>query len=56
MTRPFQLTQCRHVFCDACLNEWLERQSTCPMCRAVVRPPGMQAFGNGAVSLLPQLF
>lgn len=47
---------CTHVFCEACIGEWLERDRTCPMCRASVRPAGLPSCGDGASPLLPQLF
>eukprot|EP00775_Hariotina_reticulata_P004404 gene4404-4657_t len=47
---------CSHVYCEECISEWLERDKTCPMCRSNVQPPGLQSFGDGATSLLPQLF
>lgn len=34
----------------------LTRERTCPMCRAVIRPPGVHAFDDGATSLYPQIF
>ncbi|EFJ41460.1 hypothetical protein VOLCADRAFT_98495 [Volvox carteri f. nagariensis] len=27
---------CGHIFCEECILEWLERDRTCPMCRAQV--------------------
>lgn len=33
--RPTYL-QCRHIFCEECLTVWLEREPTCPLCRARV--------------------
>ena len=27
---------CRHVFHTTCLHQWLQRSSTCPMCRHVI--------------------
>jgi hypothetical protein len=33
--RPIQLS-CRHIFCEACLANWFEAHTTCPMCRAQV--------------------
>lgn len=49
---------CNHVFCDECITEWLERDKdkTCPMCRSSVAGAGLKSFGDGATSLLPQLF
>lgn len=47
---------CNHVFCEECISEWLERDKTCPMCRCNIQPPGLQSYGDGATSLLPQLF
>ncbi|KAH7839853.1 hypothetical protein Vadar_009650 [Vaccinium darrowii] len=49
---------CGHLFHVHCLRSWLERQHTCPTCRALVAPPengtGPQADaqqqGTGAVS------
>jgi hypothetical protein len=48
--------ECSHVFCEECIAEWLERDRTCPMCRASVKPPGLQSYSDGTTSLLPQLF
>lgn len=55
MKDPTQLT-CKHMFCNDCIGEWFERSSQCPICRAVVKPPGMSQFGDGSTSLLPQVF
>lgn len=32
--------KCRHSYHKHCLNEWLKRQSTCPLCRNDVDLPG----------------
>ena len=29
---------CRHVFCAKCTTKWMESHTTCPLCRAVVKP------------------
>ncbi|KAI7727867.1 hypothetical protein M8C21_005852 [Ambrosia artemisiifolia] len=29
---------CNHIFCEDCVSEWFERERTCPLCRALVRP------------------
>ncbi|KAG2492176.1 hypothetical protein HYH03_009425 [Edaphochlamys debaryana] len=47
---------CGHIFCEDCILEWLERDRTCPMCRANVRPAGLQLCTDGASPLLPSLF
>ncbi|XP_055830473.1 ERAD-associated E3 ubiquitin-protein ligase HRD1B-like isoform X2 [Solanum dulcamara] len=46
MTTAKKLT-CGHVFHVNCLRSWLERQHTCPTCRALVVPPenGTHAAG-----------
>ena len=31
-----QINLCRHTFHAACIDPWLARNSTCPMCRAVI--------------------
>lgn len=30
-------TKCGHYFCRTCLNAWLEWNTTCPMCRTVIK-------------------
>ncbi|XP_047307277.1 E3 ubiquitin-protein ligase RNFT1-like [Impatiens glandulifera] len=47
---------CKHIFCEDCVSEWFERERTCPLCRALVRPPELRSFGDGSTSLLFQLF
>ncbi|XP_052186666.1 ERAD-associated E3 ubiquitin-protein ligase HRD1B-like isoform X2 [Diospyros lotus] len=43
---------CGHLFHVHCLRSWLERQHTCPTCRALVTPPesGTTASGSQADS------
>lgn len=31
-SRPIVLS-CDHIFCEACIEQWFERDSTCPLCR-----------------------
>lgn len=52
---PIKLS-CGHVFCDKCVGEWLERERTCPMCRATVRHDTLRSYGSGSTSLLPNAF
>ncbi|KAJ1485370.1 hypothetical protein T484DRAFT_2433120 [Baffinella frigidus] len=54
--RPVRLS-CGHTFCEDCVAEWLQREQTCPLCRAVVRTPTHHhAAGDGTTSLLPVVF
>jgi hypothetical protein len=55
MNQPLRLS-CRHIFCEDCVSEWFERERTCPLCRAVVKPPGLKSYGDGNTSAAPQLF
>ncbi|KAK7275908.1 hypothetical protein RIF29_17034 [Crotalaria pallida] len=50
------LLRCKHIFCEECVSEWFERERTCPLCRALVRPADLRTFGDGSTSLLFQLF
>ncbi|CAL0307781.1 unnamed protein product [Lupinus luteus] len=50
------LLRCKHIFCEECVSEWFERERTCPLCRALVRPADLKTFGDGSTSLLFQLF
>ncbi|OWR43934.1 hypothetical protein KGM_210736 [Danaus plexippus plexippus] len=34
-TTPVRLT-CSHIFCELCISAWLDREHTCPLCRAKV--------------------
>jgi hypothetical protein len=39
---------CGHLFHVHCLRSWLERQHTCPTCRALVVPPENSVSASGA--------
>lgn len=45
------LLRCKHIFCEDCVSEWFERERTCPLCRALVRPADLRSFGDGSTSL-----
>jgi len=30
------VTKCGHKYCDKCINQWLEKNSACPYCRAPI--------------------
>jgi len=51
---PIKLN-CGHIYCEDCISTWLDKEHTCPMCRAKV----MQEDNNwkcGSTTWLPQLF
>ncbi|KAI5670347.1 hypothetical protein M9H77_10711 [Catharanthus roseus] len=50
------LLRCKHIFCEDCVSEWFERERTCPLCRALVRPADLRSFGDGSTSLFIQVF
>ncbi|KAK3022373.1 hypothetical protein RJ639_047347 [Escallonia herrerae] len=50
------LLRCKHIFCEDCVSEWFERERTCPLCRALVRPADLRSFGDGSTTLFFQLF
>jgi len=31
------ITSCRHHFCQKCMDAWLNKNNTCPMCRYVLK-------------------
>jgi hypothetical protein len=57
VTVPLKLP-CDHIFCEACVMSWMQREATCPCCRAAV--PGADGGGiptnDGSASLVPQIF
>lgn len=50
------LLRCKHIFCEDCVSEWFERERTCPLCRALVKPADLRSFGDGSTSLFFQVF
>ncbi|KZT68625.1 hypothetical protein DAEQUDRAFT_671213 [Daedalea quercina L-15889] len=40
------ITQCAHVFCEACLKEWISRKEgkVCPICRVAINSNQLQRF------------
>jgi len=51
---PRQLS-CHHVFCNHCLQLWLDVEKTCPMCRAVVTS-SKEEWKDGLTDYFIQLF
>ncbi|KAI4374253.1 hypothetical protein MLD38_012266 [Melastoma candidum] len=50
------LLRCKHIFCEDCVSEWFERERTCPLCRALVKPADLKSFGDGSTNLFFQVF
>lgn len=50
------LLSCKHIFCEDCVLEWFERERTCPLCRALVKPADLRSFADGSTSLHFQIF
>ncbi|WCJ34945.1 E3 ubiquitin-protein ligase RNFT1 [Euphorbia peplus] len=50
------LLRCKHIFCEDCVSEWFERERTCPLCRALVKPADIRTYSDGSTSLSFQLF
>lgn len=40
LKQPLQLA-CTHTFCEPCIATWLQRERTCPLCRAIVPDAGV---------------
>ena len=53
--QPIKL-RCKHVFCEECVSEWFERERTCPLCRAVIKPAGLKSYGDGGTVMSTQIF
>ncbi|RDX99687.1 RING finger and transmembrane domain-containing protein 1, partial [Mucuna pruriens] len=49
------LLRCKHIFCEDCVSEWFERERTCPLCRALVKPADLRSFGDGSTSLYSEI-
>uniref|UniRef100_A0A914CDT0 RING-type domain-containing protein n=1 Tax=Acrobeloides nanus TaxID=290746 RepID=A0A914CDT0_9BILA len=45
-TSPIKL-KCGHIFCSECIRTWLDKEVTCPVCRAVVTKED-NSFKNGS--------
>ena len=48
------MLRCRHIFCEDCVLRWLDRQSSCPLCRASVATDPQ--WRDGSTAAWPQLF
>jgi hypothetical protein len=55
--RPFQWFHYLYLLSWHCLDYGrFERERTCPLCRALVKPADLRSFGDGSTSLFFQLF
>lgn len=48
LTRPIKLS-CGHVFCEACIAQWFEKEDTCPLCRKAVKQNGLWLHSDGSM-------
>lgn len=55
LENPVQAPVCEHAFCSACIQEWLKRQSTCPVDRQVITSSQLQAVPRILKNLLARL-
>ncbi len=53
--KPAIVLECSHIFCEDCLQEWLDRENTCPLCRRRTQSlnPIPVCYRDGHTSLLP---
>ncbi|KAJ1424124.1 hypothetical protein B484DRAFT_451640 [Ochromonadaceae sp. CCMP2298] len=56
-SRPVTL-DCNHAFCEVCISEWLNKEHTCPVCRAQVHccSTSLGAVKRDAVNAFPIVF
>jgi len=48
------MLKCRHIFCEDCVLQWFDKQTTCPLCRApIANDP---KWKDGSTTTWPQLF
>ena len=47
------LEDCQHAFCVSCIETWLHLSSTCPVCRAQVSTPRLQASLRTTADAMP---
>ncbi|XP_078324494.1 E3 ubiquitin-protein ligase NRDP1-like [Crassostrea virginica] len=52
---PLQVAQCQHIFCAACLHEWLLRVSACPIDRKAVTRDQLTAAPRLCTNMLSRL-
>lgn len=48
LNHPVRL-ECNHIFCEECISQWLETESTCPICRSAVEKGEEWIHSNGSI-------
>jgi hypothetical protein len=48
------MLKCRHIFCEECVLQWFDRQSSCPLCRATIA--SSPKWRDGSTAAWPNLF
>ena len=50
---------CKHMFCESCISEWLERERSCPCCRNKLEDGGevnvLTISRDGRTHLVPRI-
>jgi len=44
MVATHSVVPCGHMFCGGCLSEWLQKNPTCPKCRAAATAPPVRTM------------
>lgn len=55
MVAPIVL-ECSHIFCEDCVTTWLDRERTCPLCRAIITAAGNRQNTDGCTSPFIPIF
>lgn len=55
LEEPVQAPVCEHAFCSACINEWLNHQSTCPVDRQIITNSQLKPVPRILKNLLSRL-
>uniref|UniRef100_A0A0N4UH52 RING-type domain-containing protein n=1 Tax=Dracunculus medinensis TaxID=318479 RepID=A0A0N4UH52_DRAME len=45
---------CGHIFCEECIGTWLDKEHTCPVCRATIALED-NTWKNGDTTFMPQI-
>src|SRR5258705_13878407 len=53
--KPVQKLLCEHMFCEECINSWLEREQTCPIDRERMMVAELKPGPRLLISLLGKL-